>query len=195
MHEQDDCQQQSPGASKRVVNVVAAMAAALLLMIGALTPGHAAGSVERGLKMASSTLGRPIVYSIYLPSRYADGGRRFPVIYLLHGHGDDENAWLRWGKLRRTLDRLIARKAVEPMIIVMPMAGNSWYVDDANETGYGPVAKAFTTDLISSVDQGYRTLPCREARAIGGVSMGGYGAVLFAITSPGKYAAAISFFG
>ena len=179
--------------SKKFVSAIAVILTASLPFVIA-NSAYAAGTVERSLNLPSPTLKRSIVYSIYLPEA-AGPGRRFPVIYLLHGHGDDENAWLRWGRLKRTLDRLVAKQAIQPMIVVMPMAGNSWYVDDANDDGFGPVAKAFTSDLISSIDQKYQTLSCRDARAVGGLSMGGYGAMLYATTNPDLFRAAISLSG
>lgn len=185
---------------RRPVCILKKFASALAVILAVSLPSvvatnvNAAGKVERSLKIPSPTLKRSIVYSIYLPEA-AGVGRRFPVVYLLHGHGDDENAWLRWGNLKRTLDHLIAKQAIQPMIVVMPMAGNSWFVDDANDDGYGPVAKAFTTDLIASIDNRYRTLACRDARAVGGLSMGGYGAMLYATTNPDKFRAAISLSG
>lgn len=159
-------------------------------------PSLAKSRVERGLEMPSATLGRPIHYDLYIPSQpRRSRGARLPVLYLLHGHGDDENAWLKNGRIRKTLDKLIAARRIPPLMVVMPMAGNSWYVDDARKEGYGPVAQAMTGDFIKGIDQRYRTDACRERRAIGGLSMGGYGAILYATMHPEMFAAAISLSG
>lgn len=148
------------------------------------------GRVVTGLQMASSRLGRPIPYAIYLPKehsvvgseRVAKSERHFPVLYLLHGYGDNEQAWLKLGGIDATLDRLIGGGVLQPLIVVMPMAGNSWYVDDARDNGFGPVFSALVGDLVAGIDQQYATLACREGRAIGGLSMGGFGAALAGVT-------------
>lgn len=152
------------------------------------------GGVARGQSMASPTLGHEIPYSLYRPSGHSDD--RLPVLYLLHGHGDDETAWLDKGGIAQTLDRLIGAGRIVPLMVVMPMAGNSWYVDDARgRAGYGAVARAMVADLIAGIDARYPTDACRERRAIGGLSMGGFGAVLYAFEHPDRFTAAISLSG
>jgi enterochelin esterase family protein len=89
----------------------------------------------------------------------------------------------------------MATGAMPPAIVVMPMAGRSWYVDDARSNGYGPMARALTTDFIAAIDARFPTVACRAARAIGGLSMGGYGAVLYAFERPDLFAAAFSLSG
>lgn len=154
----------------------------------------AKGEVLRGLSAASTALRRSIPYALYRPRR-AGKQTRFPVLYLLHGHGDDENAWLRLGRIAPTLDRMIAKGQLQPVIVVMPMAGNSWYVDDARPDGFGPIAQALTSDLIRAIDGTYPTAACREGRAIGGLSMGGFGAVQYVFENPDTYRAVISLSG
>jgi len=174
---------------------LSALAACLLVLTLAVPGAAAAGRVQRGLSIASPNLGREISYSIYLPEGTGEVGRRFPVVYLFHGVGDDESAWLVHGDIAKTLDRKISKRELQPVIVVMPMAGNSWYVDDARSNGYGNMAEALTNDIIAGIDGLYPTAPCSAARAVGGLSMGGFGAILYALTKPNYFAAAFSLSG
>lgn len=160
-----------------------------------LSPAAAGGRVQRSLSLDSPSLGRPIAYSVYLPEALSNADRRFPVVYLFHGVGDDETAWLDHGGIAATLDRKISAGELQPVIVVMPMAGNSWYVDDARPDGYGRMAQALTSDLINGIDARYPVASCAAARAVGGLSMGGFGAVLYALTQPRYFSAAISLSG
>ncbi|MBS1850591.1 MAG: esterase family protein [Acidobacteria bacterium] len=128
--------------------------------------------------LQSQALGREIRYRVILPAHYAEGGR-FPVLYLLHGlYGD----YLNWDT--RTGLENYARHY--DLLIVMPDAGNSWYTNSA-----GVAADKFedflVKDLIPEVDNKYRTIRDQHARAIAGLSMGGYGAIKFALKYPGLF--------
>jgi enterochelin esterase-like enzyme len=144
---------------------------------------------------ASQTLNRGYDYQIYLPSGYNDSDLRYPVIYLLHGRGDDYYAWLNAVDI---LDRLIAERAIRPLIAVMPDVPSSdranYYIDSlykAQDFPAEPVETAFFDDLIPYVDTTYRTAAQREGRAIAGYSMGGYGALRYALAYPETFAGAI----
>jgi len=188
-----------------MTGVLAAMLGCRGLFVLSAAAAGAEGRVITGLSMPSAVLGRPIPYAVYLPQgatiRAAKpdapdaSRRRWPVLYLLHGHGDTEMAWLKLGGLAGTLDRLITAKTLKPLIVVMPMAGNSWYVDDARANGFGPIFTAFSEDLVDGVDGHYPTLRCSAGRAIGGLSMGGFGAALAGVTHPGRFGAVISLSG
>ena len=140
-------------------------------------------------ELPSPILKRSIRASVYLPAAYkqsANASRRFPVVYLLHGHGDDHTAWPRHGRIKPTLDRMILTGTLQPVVVVMPDARKSWYVNDARTgaASNGAVFDAFRTDLIDAVDARYRTVNCPTGRAIGGLSMGGYGALLLGTAHP-----------
>ncbi len=60
----------------------------------------------------------------------------YPVVYLLHGYSDDETAWIQFGEVHLAADRAIAGREIPPMIIVMPDAGVSWYINDHERTEY-----------------------------------------------------------
>lgn len=145
-------------------------------------------------RFRSAVLGEDIHYYAYLPAGYEGGQTRYPVIYLLHGRGDTMAAWARIG---RDLDRLAAASEIPPMIAVMPDAPwnqrASYFVDSAY-TGSDPgrpVETAFITELIPHMDAVYRTVPDRAGRAVAGYSMGGYGALRYALAHADLFMGAI----
>lgn len=160
-------------------------------------PAVAESTVIRSLTFRSMALGRPLQFSLYLPPGYDadDEVRRYPTIYLLHGHGGTDVSWLDQGALRETADRLIAEGKLPPSIIVMPFAQTGWYVDSAGPSGAGRWQTAILDDLVTYVDAKYPTIADGASRAIGGLSMGGYGALRFALMEPDEFAAAASLSG
>ncbi|MEL6310836.1 MAG: alpha/beta hydrolase-fold protein, partial [Pseudomonadota bacterium] len=150
------------------------------------------------VRLKLPALEREIAASVYLPAAYGKAGstaRQFPVVYLLHGLGDDHRAWPRLGRIKATLDRMIDAKTLRPMVVVMPDAGKSWYVNDARANGNGPVFDAFRGDLFRAVERRFRVLACPDGRAVGGLSMGGYGGVLLGTAAPRAFAAVFSLSG
>jgi enterochelin esterase family protein len=114
-----------------------------------------------------------------------------PVVYLLHGRDSSAAEWLRLGQVGETLDRLVAARRVPPLMVVLPDAGNGWYVD-------GPAMAAETAivrDLAAHVERNFDVRRDREGRAIAGNSMGGFGAVRIALAHPERYVAAASMSG
>ncbi|MBO4660570.1 MAG: esterase [Prevotella sp.] len=134
----------------------------------------------------SPTLGQQRRMTIYLPPTY-DGLKRFPVMYLLHGHGGDETAWTDLGRTSQIMDNLIAEGKCVPMIVVMPNGNPScnaapgwWhegmYTPDGNafnERGAKSTMEESFMDIVNFVDSHYCTIPERSARAVTGLSMGG----------------------
>ena len=163
-------------------------------------PAAVAGSGElrEDEAFTSAILDRKIRASVYLPPSYnaaKRAGSRFPVVYLLHGLGDNHRAWPRLGSIKPTLDDLIGSSKLRPIIVIMPDAASSWYVNDRRADGNGRIFDAFRSDLINAVDARYATAACRRGRAIGGLSMGGYGALLLGFARPNLYAAVVSLSG
>lgn len=141
----------------------------------------------------SAALDGKMKYSVYLPSGYHDPKQRetrYPVVYLLHGFGDNERAWPRFGQVERTVDQMITAGEIPPVIIVMPAARKSWYVDSGAIGGPGDYATAVRDDLRLHIEATYRAIPDRDGRFISGLSMGGYGALRLAFTRPDLYRAA-----
>lgn len=127
--------------------------------------------------------------SVYTPAGYGESDRSYPVFYLLHGMGGDEEAWLTLGRAAQILDNLIAQGKAEPMIVVMTN-GNAALQAAPGETAQGlykPTTRLKRTmegsfessfgDVIAYIDSHYRTIPQKEARAIAGLSMGGFHAL------------------
>lgn len=177
------------------------IAATALTVVAALSltagPGEtgvrAEGRITTGAA-PSPALGEDIAYNVYLPARYDRTKDRHPVLYLLHGRGDTMQAWTR---VKTTLDDMIRTKRIPPVIAVMPDApwnerGN-WYVDSRYTGADLPgrkVETALTRDLVAHVDATYRTAPIRQARLVGGYSMGGAGALRFALAHQDLFGAA-----
>lgn len=157
----------------------------LLALLAGAAAWAQAGTIE-GAEFKSALLGRSWAFNVYLPTGYdPNGPLRYPVLYLLHGNGADRNEWSTRGRIRRTADALIESGEIPPAIIVMPDAGTSWYVDLKE-----PMESAFFLELIPVIEKNYRALNTRDARVVGGLSMGAYGALRFALKYPEKFQAA-----
>lgn len=163
---------------------------AALVCAAALGPVPAAGQngTMDTLSIDSPRLQRPIAVRIYRPGR--TDRPCLPLLLLLHGLDGNETSWERLGGIRRTLDGMIADGRLRPLLVVMPGAGNSWYVDSAAAGGPGDVESALLGDLLPAVAARYAVCPGRSARAVAGLSMGGYGALRLALAHPDVFGAA-----
>lgn len=153
-------------------------------------PVYSQSKVLESLAFESTLLNREIHYSVYLPEGYHTSERSYPVLYLLHGYGNNENAWIQFGNMQMLMDNGIQKGLVAPMIVIMPDAGNSWYADDLR--GKFPYETMFVEEFIRFVDQKYRTRESKKFRAIGGLSMGAYGAVILTFHNPDLFSAAFA---
>jgi enterochelin esterase family protein len=169
--------------------------AALAALAAVLPAGAPAGEIRSGLAAPSPALARAVPYTLYRPAAAPPAGSRWPVLYLFHGLDGSERDWIEAGRAKETLDRLIGEGRIKPLVVVMPMAGNGWYVDNPDPGGEGRLSEALTRDLVDHVDRVHPTAACRNGRAVGGLSMGGYGALLYAMDHPERYAAAFSLSG
>jgi len=146
-------------------------------------PRLASRIVRQNIK--SATLKRDMPFSVYLPAGYDGGTERYPVLYLLHGAGGDENDWTELAKVQDIADRLIATGAIPPTLIAMPGLPGCWWVDGAKDKA----ETAFWSDLVPLVDQRYRTIKSRDGRLVAGLSAGGYGAIRFGLKYPDRISA------
>lgn len=124
--------------------------------------------------------------TVYTPAGYETSGKHYPVFYLLHGIGGDEEAWLTQGRATQILDNLIAEGKAEPMIVVMTNGNISQHAAPGEgPEGMIPVTMqlpktmegTFETcfpEIVKFIDKTYRTKAQKKYRAIGGLSMGGY---------------------
>ena len=112
---------------------------------------------------------------VYTPPQYdSEPTRRFPVLYLRHGSGDNEENWSDTGRAGAILDNLIAERKAVPVLIVMSNGDTdgSWGGGSSPE-GIGLLTQELLTDIIPMIEKDYRVAPGRENRAITGLSMGG----------------------
>jgi len=135
--------------------------------------------------LQSKIMGRSVHYSVLLPPSYdADAKRRYPVLYYLHGLGDNDQSLLTWGGWD-LLEQLQEKKQVVDFIVVAPDGGHSFYVNAKD--GRERYEDFFIQEFIPAIEQRYRTMGTRKARAITGISMGGYGALRFAFRYPKQF--------
>lgn len=143
---------------------------------------------------AGTLAGDSIPVSVYVPDGPPPPGG-WPVLYLLHGYNGNERSWVDQGAIVPTLDRLIRDKVIKPVLVVMPGAGNSWYVDSTAIDGPGDWDTAISHDLVEAVEAAYPVRRERGQRAIAGLSMGGFGALRLAMAHPDRYVAVASLSG
>jgi enterochelin esterase-like enzyme len=142
----------------------------------------------------SKTVGVKRKALVYTPPAYTKG-KKYPVLYLLHGIGGDEKEWLNGGQPQVILDNLYADKKIEPMIVVMP---NGRAMKDDRAVGnimepekvkaFATFEKDLLTDLIPFIDKKYPVLKDRESRAIAGLSMGGGQSLNFGLGNLDRFA-------
>lgn len=162
---------------------------ALLLLVFTSGTLHAqvGGKVYDNLNLKSSKLNKEVNYALYLPPDYGSSERSYPVLYLLHGYSDNHTGWLQFGEVKSIADKAIASGKVTPMIIVMPDAGVSWYMN--NQKGNVPYEDFFVKELIPHIESNYKCRTKKEFRAVAGLSMGGYGSLLYALKYPELFTA------
>jgi len=142
------------------------------------------------LLMKSEILKMERKYAIYLPPGYETSGRSYPVLYLLHGSGDDQTGWVQFGEVQHIADKAIADGSATAMIIVMP-DGNT------GQRGYFNSPKGdwnyedfFFQELMPYIEKTYRIRVEKRYRAISGLSMGGGGTFMYALHHPELFSSA-----
>jgi enterochelin esterase-like enzyme len=154
---------------------------ALLILSGITSKGQEVRIME-SLYMHSVILGQDVKYSICLPEDYFRTDRSYPVVYLLHGLGDDESAWIEYGRINQYADKMVKDGEIVPMIFVIPQGYRNYYVNDY--AGTFMYQDMFVSEFIPFIDNGYRTLPDKQHRATVGYSMGGFGALILPLKHP-----------
>ncbi len=147
----------------------------------------AQGKTVEGLSIQSKILGKAVKYAVYLPAGYETSQRKYPVLYLLHGYSDDETGWVQFGEVQKITNETIAKGDATDIIIAMPDAGVSWYINDAG--GKVRFEDFFVQEFIPAIDSLYKTRNKREYRAVAGLSMGGYGSLIYGMKHPDLFAA------
>jgi enterochelin esterase-like enzyme len=148
------------------------------------------GKVEDDLSLRSKILDGERKYAIYLPPDYDSSQRRYPILYLLHGAGDDQTGWVQFGEVLRIADTAINEGKATPMVIVMPDAntghrgyfngiGNQWRYEDF-----------FFEEFVPFIESTYRVKGEKRYRAVAGLSMGGGGTYMYALHHPEMFSSA-----
>ncbi len=174
----------------RILATILCVTAGLLATATAAEP-----SIIREESFPSPALGTPLHYWIYLPPDYEATKGPLPVGYLLHGAKGEGADWVHAGHIREVADEMIAAGQIAPMILVMPDAENSWYVNSRAEGGAGDYETAIGQDIAAWIESRYKASTLRSGRAIAGISMGGFGAFRLAMMHPDRYVAAASLSG
>ncbi len=148
------------------------------------------GKVSDNLSMPSKILKMDRKYAIYLPADYETSQRSYPVLYLLHGAGDDQTGWVQFGEVKSIADKAIAEGKCTAMIIVMP-DGNT------GQRGYFNSPKGdwnyedfFFQEFMPFIEKTYRIRAEKRYRAISGLSMGGGGTFMYALHHPELFSSA-----
>ncbi len=160
----------------------------LLATIQILTAQH--GKVFDNLTMHSDILNMERNYAVYLPPDYETSERSYPVLYLLHGMGDDQTGWVQFGEVLRITDKAMNDGSATPMIIVMPDANTGmigYFNDLENEWRYEDF---FFEEFMPFVEKTYRIKGEKQYRAVAGLSMGGGGTFMYALHHPELFSSA-----
>lgn len=160
------------------------------LFLASYVNAQTGGKVSDNLTVPSKILQMDRKYAIYLPADYETSDRSYPVLYLLHGSGDDQTGWVQFGEVKNIADKAIQEGKSTAMIIVMPDA-------DTGQRGYFNSPKGnwnyedfFFQELIPHIEKTYRVKTNKRYRAIAGLSMGGGGTFMYALHHPELFAAA-----
>ena len=162
----------------------------LILFLLSINCIFAQSKVFDNLTMNSEILNMDRNYAIYLPPDYETSSRSYPVLYLLHGLGDDQTGWIQFGEVKKIADNAIINGEATPMVIVMPDA-------NTGEVGYFNIPSKnwmyedfFFNELMPHVESKYRIKSDKRFRAISGLSMGGGGTLTYALHRPDLFSAA-----
>ncbi|MBN1807295.1 MAG: esterase family protein [Sedimentisphaerales bacterium] len=164
-----------------------------MIIILVLSPALAFAQTSKvfdDLSMKSEILNMDRKYAVYLPPDYETSKRSYPVLYLLHGGGDDQTGWVQFGEVRYITDQTLENGKSTPMIIVMPDAntGKRGYMNDV--TGRWRYEDFFFDEFMPYIEKTYRIKSEKRYRAVAGLSMGGGGTFYYALHRPDLFSAA-----
>lgn len=149
--------------------------------------------LPRGPLAPDGTLAFQSGVCIYLPPGYMRSGLRYPVLYLLHGGGGDQAAWVSLGGIKKMIDELVRKDPRNALIVVMPDGRDAQWYDSYDRT---ILNERYVLDhVMPYVERHFRTIADRRGRAIAGLSNGGYGAMHYAAKAPDRFVAAGSMSG
>ena len=148
------------------------------------------GKVFDNLSLESKILKSERKYAIYLPPDYETSERSYPVLYLLHGGGDDQTGWVQFGEVLHITDQAIMEGLATPMVIAMPDAntGIRGYFNDVRRDWL--YEDFFFEEFIPFIEKTYRVKSEKRYRAVAGLSMGGGGSFMYALHKPDMFSSA-----
>ena len=160
--------------------------AACLLALALVPAAHAEGRAECSI-VKSTILARPVRYCAYLPASFdQDKARQYPVLYYLHGLGDNEQSLLNMGGWD-LIEELRRQGKIGHFIVLAPNGGHTFFLNSAD--GKLRYEDFLTKEFMPQMEKKYRVAPGRATRGITGVSMGGFGALHLAFKYPQQFAA------
>lgn len=162
----------------------------MLFFCVAFTVSAQKSQVFETKKVKSDILKMERNYAVYLPPGYDETDRSYPVLYLLHGSGDDHTGWVQFGQVQYIADKAIAEGKAAPMIIVMPDANTQVRGYFNLPDGSFNYEDFFFQELIPHIEKTYRVRTDSRYRAVSGLSMGGGGSIYYALHHPEVFAAA-----
>ena len=162
----------------------------IALICMGITLSAQSGKVMDNLTLQSKILGMERKYAIYLPADYETSARTYPVLYLLHGSGDDQTGWVQFGEVLNITDKAVEEGTATPMIIVMPDANTTRRGYSNNATGTWLYEDFFFKELMPFVEKKDRFKTEKRFRAIAGLSMGGDGSFTYALHHPELFSSA-----
>lgn len=148
------------------------------------------GKVFDNLSMTSKILKSERKFAIYLPPDYETSHRNYPVLYLLHGAGDDQTGWVQFGEVLHITNKAIHEGIATPMIIVMPDARTGQIGYFNNIKGDWRYEDFFFDEFMPFVEKTYRVKNEKRYRAVAGLSMGGGGSFMYALHRPDLFSSA-----
>lgn len=148
------------------------------------------GKVFDNLSLPSKILKSERKYAVYLPPDYESSDRSYPVLYLLHGGGDDQTGWVQFGEVLNITDRAIREGKATPMVIIMPDANTGTRGYSNNAGGTWRYEDFFFEELVPFVEKKYRIKADKRYRAVAGLSMGGDGSFTYALHHPEMFSSA-----
>jgi len=184
----------SPRRLRRAATLAVVGATALVVFVGASSPGASAAEARQAVagSLQSRALSGKLHFLVYLPAGYADGTRRYPVVYFLHGLPAGPTSYLSLDWVDTALDR-----AGSDAILVVPQASRRANGDPEYQNwGAGhDWQTALAKELPAWIDAHYRTIATRSGRAVVGLSAGGYGATIIGLHYPTEFSVIESWSG
>jgi len=162
----------------------------VLLILPVALFAQLTGKVYDNLSLPSKILKSDRKYAVYLPPGYETSDRSYPVLYLLHGAGDDQTGWVQFGEVLNITDKAISDGSATAMVIIMPDAntGRRGYFNDIK--GDWNYEDFFFKEFVPYVEKKYRIKSEKRFRAIAGLSMGGGGTFMYALHHPEMFSSA-----